>query len=99
LPAPTYIAYFAFILSRILDRNVIDRTGLPGYYDISLDFARDIVQRPDGAEPPPNPDAPDIFRALREQLGLRLESAKGPVEFLVVEHAQKTFSELAPCIV
>jgi len=85
------MTYFAFVLSRLLERNVIDRTGLPGYYDISLDFARDPLAgaRPEGGEPAPPTDGPDVFSALREQLGLRLESTKGPVEFLVVEHAQK----------
>jgi uncharacterized protein (TIGR03435 family) len=85
------INYFAFVLSRLLDRNVIDRTGLTGYYDISLDFARDPLPGPrlDGAEPVPAADSPNIFTALREQLGLRLESSRGPVEFLVIEHAQK----------
>jgi hypothetical protein len=63
--------YFAFVLSRLLDRNVIDRTGLAG------------------AEPPPNADGPTVFTALREQLGLRLEATRGPVEFLVVGHAEK----------
>ncbi len=81
--------YFAFVLSRLLDRNVIDRTGLNGYYDVALDFARDFPPRPDGAEPPPNPEGPSVFAAVREQLGLRLESAKGPVDYVVIEHVEK----------
>ena len=83
--------YFAFVLSRLLDRNVIDRTGLAGYYDIALDFARDPLPgaSPGGGEPTFAADAPNIFSAVRQQLGLRLESTKGPVEFLVVESAQK----------
>ena len=77
--------YFAFVLSRMLDRNVIDKTGLPGYFDITLDFVR---ERPfDGPAPPQ--DGPTIFNALREQLGLRLVSGRGPVEFLVIEHVEK----------
>ena len=81
--------YFAFYLSRILDRNVIDRTGLPAHYDLNVEFTPEPVgPRPEGAEPPP-PEGPNIFTALREQLGLRLETAKGPVEFLVIEHVEK----------
>jgi uncharacterized protein (TIGR03435 family) len=75
--------YFAFMLSRLLDRNVVDRTGLTKNYDLSIDFARDIP----GQDPPP--DVPSIFTALKEQLGLKLESAKGPVEFLVIEKAER----------
>jgi uncharacterized protein (TIGR03435 family) len=51
---------------------------------------RELAPRPDGAEPPQNTDGPSVFKAVREQLGLRLDSTKGPVEFLVIEHAQKT---------
>jgi uncharacterized protein (TIGR03435 family) len=77
--------YFAFVLSRMLDRNVIDKTGLPGYFDITLDFVR---ERPGDGVPPPE-DGTTLFNALREQLGLRLVSGRGPVEFLVVEHVEK----------
>src|SRR5262249_27568899 len=81
--------YFAFVLSRLLDRNVIDKTGLAPYYDLELQFARDFGgPRPDGAEPP-KAEGPTIFTALREQLGLRLESARGPVEHLVIERAER----------
>lgn len=84
------INYFAFVLSRVLDRNVIDKTGLEGFYDITLDFVRDFQGvRPDGAPPPPPADGPSIFTALREQLGLRLVSARGPVEHLVIERAER----------
>jgi uncharacterized protein (TIGR03435 family) len=87
------MSYFAFFLSRILDLNVIDRTGLADRYDVDLHFVPDPsairANQPPGAEPPPLPDGPDIFTALREQLGLHLEKGKGPVEFLVIEHVQK----------
>jgi uncharacterized protein (TIGR03435 family) len=82
--------YFAFMLSRILDRNVVDKTGLAGNYDLNLQFAPDRPgPRPDGADGPALPEGPSIFTALKEQFGLRLESAKGPVEFLVIEHVEK----------
>jgi uncharacterized protein (TIGR03435 family) len=64
-------------LGRILGRSVIDNTGLKNTYDFSLEWAR-------------NPDAdPSIFTVLQEQLGLKLENAKGPVEIVVVDSAQK----------
>jgi uncharacterized protein (TIGR03435 family) len=74
------MSYLAFSLSRMLDRNVIDKTGLDGFWDVTLDFARDQD---------PNQDGPSIFTAVREQLGLRLVSAKGPVEHLVIESAER----------
>jgi uncharacterized protein (TIGR03435 family) len=84
--------YFAFVLSRTLDRNVIDKTGLPARYDLTLQFAREGPGRmggPEGGRGPVEQDGPTIFTALREQLGLRLVPAKGPVDFLVIEHAEK----------
>jgi uncharacterized protein (TIGR03435 family) len=79
--------YFAFTLSRNLDRNVIDKTGLTARYDLKLNFAREGLKRPDGT--PIEQDGPTIFTALKEQLGLKLVPAKGPVDFLVIEHAEK----------
>ncbi len=83
--------YFAFFLSRGLDRGVIDKTGLPARYDVNLQYLPDGLRLggPDGGGPAISPDCADIFSALPKQLGLRLESAKGPVEYLVVEHAEK----------
>ncbi|MGD0873249.1 MAG: TIGR03435 family protein [Bryobacteraceae bacterium] len=84
--------YFAFTLSRSTDRIVIDRTGLPARYDVNLQFLPDAARTaaPDGGGGPAiSPDCADLPSALPKQLGLRLESAKGPVEFLVVEHAEK----------
>ena len=78
------LGFFAFMLSRLLDRNVEDRTGLTKNYDVSLDFVRDIP----GVETPQT-DGPSVFTALREQLGLKLEAGRGPVEFLVVEKAER----------
>jgi uncharacterized protein (TIGR03435 family) len=82
--------YFAFFLSRFVDRNLIDKTGLPDHYDVSFRFLPDGARAvgPDGASML-SPDCPDLASALPKQLGLRLESTKGPVEYLVVEHAEK----------
>jgi uncharacterized protein (TIGR03435 family) len=75
----------------IVGRPVIDRTGLTGQYDLKLESVGTIV-------PGPNPTpaitnsatdvGPNLFTALQEQLGLKLEPDKGPVEFLVVDHAE-----------
>ncbi len=61
-------------------RRVVDRTGLLGGYKMALTFA------PSPGQPS---DAPSIFTALQEQLGLRLESTKGPVDVLVIDHVER----------
>jgi uncharacterized protein (TIGR03435 family) len=72
----------AFILSDALGRKVVDTTGLTGPFDIELKWTPDDRQ---GA-----PDAgPTLVTALEEQLGLKLEPAKGPVDTLVVDHVEK----------
>jgi uncharacterized protein (TIGR03435 family) len=68
-------------LAGAVHRTVIDKTGLKGNFDLTLQWSND--ENPDsGAE-----QAPSIFTAVQEQLGLKLQSAKGPVETLVVDHA------------
>jgi uncharacterized protein (TIGR03435 family) len=83
--------YFAFFLSRGMDRGVIDNTGLPGGYDVNMQYMPEGMRLGgrDGGGPEISPDCSDIFSALPKQLGLRLEPAKGPVVHLVVEHAEK----------
>jgi uncharacterized protein (TIGR03435 family) len=76
------------MLSRLLDRTVVDKTGLTPNYDVDLQFAREpLGARPDGAEPEPTA-GPTVFTAVREQLGLRLDSSRGPVEHLIIEHVE-----------
>jgi uncharacterized protein (TIGR03435 family) len=70
-------------LSNTAGRPVIDRTGLTGFYAYTLDWF------PENLAQPPDLDAPSMFQALQDQLGLRLESTKGPVEKLVIDHAEK----------
>jgi uncharacterized protein (TIGR03435 family) len=67
-----------------VERNVIDKTGLTGRYDISLKWAPDVQ---DG-KTDTSADAPDLFTALQEQLGLKLEPSKGPVDTLVIDHVE-----------
>ena len=77
----------AVFLSRTLGRTVRDATGIPGEFDLTLQWSQQDVslKAPAGSEPA----GPSIFTALQEQLGLRLEAAKGPVEIIVVDHAEK----------
>jgi bla regulator protein blaR1 len=80
------------LLSGQLGRPVLDQTGIRGIYDLKLDWTpTGYVPREGGAsnEPRPDPDGPTIFTAIQEQLGLRLESRKGPVEILVIDRAEK----------
>jgi len=85
------MSYLAFFLSRGMDRGVLDKTGLPGAYDVNMRYMPEGMRLGgrDGGGPEISPDCSDVFAALPKQLGLRLESAKGPVEHLVVEHAEK----------
>lgn len=63
-----------------LGRPVLDKTALTGEWDFTLNFM---------PNPPPDSNVPDVFTALQEQLGLRLESQKAPVEHLIIDHAEK----------
>jgi uncharacterized protein (TIGR03435 family) len=65
-------------LSTMLERTVVDQTGLKGNYDFKLNWS------PDQAD-----GGPSIFTALEEQLGLKLVAGKGPVEMIVIEKAEK----------
>jgi uncharacterized protein (TIGR03435 family) len=75
------VAALANMLSAQLQRTVLNQTGLPGRYDFTLTWAPD-----NGSGPSPDATAPPLFVALQEQLGLKLQPGKGPVETLVVDH-------------
>lgn len=79
------LAQFVSILSRQVGRSVVDRTGLEGLYSFSLSFAPNPIAAPPGAAPPPASNAPSLFTALDEQLGLKLQPDRGPVEVLVID--------------
>ena len=68
-------------LSMALGRPVIDKTELIGTFDVTLQWAPDTTLAANG---------PSIFAALQEQLGLRLDADKAPVEVFIVESANKT---------
>jgi uncharacterized protein (TIGR03435 family) len=75
-------------ISRWVDRPVINKTGLDGFYDFTLAFIPEegMFKLPPGVQ---TPDYPGIYQAVKEQLGLKLESQKGPVQMLVIDHAEK----------
>jgi bla regulator protein blaR1 len=77
-------------LSQFLQRTVIDKTGLAGMFDFHLEFTPDEVTPGITASGDArDPAGPSIFAALQEQLGLKLEAAKGPAEVLVIDHVEK----------
>jgi uncharacterized protein (TIGR03435 family) len=88
---PVNMAELARTLSIIMGRPVIDKTGFSGLFDVRMDFTADIATAglPTPALSAPDPGARTIFAAIQEQLGLKLESAKGPVEILVIDHVDK----------
>ena len=91
------IAGLAQNLSHMLGHPVADKTELKGAYDFNLRFTPDDrLQPPPGAPPnfrlpppPANSNAPSLFDALQEQLGLKLESGKGPAEVIVIDHIER----------
>lgn len=82
------IAMLVSQLSSILGRNVIDKTNLTGRYDIKLTFTPDDGKALRNGEPA-SEAGPSIFTAIQEQLGLKLEPSKGPVDLIVVDHVEK----------
>jgi len=79
------MAQLAPLVSVVVQRPVVDRTGLPGTYDIELTFTPGAVPGGDLA----NPDAPSLFTAIEEQLGLKLDAEREVVEVLVVERIER----------
>jgi bla regulator protein BlaR1 len=90
IPGAT-VTTFSALLGVILGRPVIDRTGINGRFDFDVDFA--IDQSTPGFAPETTPTDPavgvSVFTAVQEQLGLKLESTKGPGEVLVIDHVER----------
>jgi uncharacterized protein (TIGR03435 family) len=95
---------FAKALDRAMDRSVINESGIMGMFDIHMEFAPDEAVpafMPGGrllgyagpaTAPPPQADpigGPSIFTAIQEQLGLKLEGGKGPVDFYSIDHVER----------
>jgi uncharacterized protein (TIGR03435 family) len=87
----TRLPQLATTLSTWVNRIVVDQTGLDGGYDIDLRWTPDQMlfglggDPPTGGAPPVDPNRPSIFTALQEQLGLKLDARRGPVEVLVID--------------
>jgi uncharacterized protein (TIGR03435 family) len=86
---------FATVLSRDLETDVLNRTGLPGKYDFQLGWTPDsgpcrVAADTQGGSAAADPSSlPSLYTALQQQLGLRLESSKGPVESLIVDRVER----------
>ncbi len=74
---------FAEVLSRQTELPIVNQTGIPGIFNLKL------VWTPDGENPNRADSPPSLFTAIQEQLGLRLEAKKTPIEVLVIDHAEK----------
>jgi uncharacterized protein (TIGR03435 family) len=75
------MAGLADALAMESDRTIVDRTGLDGRYDVTLKWTPDATDQ--------DPSAMSLFTAIQEQLGLKLEATKAPVEVLVIDSVQK----------
>ena len=78
----------ADVLSQRLERPVVDKTGLTGFFDVELRY-RPLTGAAAPAQAPAGPEEPDLLTAVQEQLGLKLESARGPVEVTLFERLDR----------
>ena len=90
----TPMSQFATVLSNFVQRVVLDRTNLAGTFDFRLSWTPERIPQgppPPGAPPfpPGDPNGPSLFAALQEQLGLKLESTRAPLEVLVIDKADR----------
>jgi bla regulator protein blaR1 len=90
------LSALAGLLGMTLDRPVIDKTGIANQFEIHLVFSPDNSATPPAATADPgvpaavkDSDAPGIFQAIQEQLGLKLVPARGPVDVLVIDHIER----------
>lgn len=87
------MAYLAWRLAQVLDRPVVDETGLKGEYDFTLTFTRDpppgITEGTLLNGQPIDTSGPTVFAAVKDELGLRIKAEKGPADVLVIDHAEK----------
>ena len=88
----TMTEFASFLQARVLDRPVVDETGLSGKFDFTLEWRPDPppAAGPNAPQLPPEiASRPDLFTAFQEQIGLKLEAAKTPVEVIVIDRVQK----------
>jgi uncharacterized protein (TIGR03435 family) len=73
-----------------VDRPVLDRTGLAGKFDLVMEFTPQLNgPLPPGATFQPDESGPTFLQALKEDLGLKLESQTGPVDVIVIDHVEQ----------
>jgi uncharacterized protein (TIGR03435 family) len=86
------MSQFSMSLSPFVQRVVVDRTGLSGNFDLDLTWRPEQMARggavPDTQILPIDPNAPSLFTAVRDQLGLKLDPTIGPVDVLVIDHVE-----------
>jgi len=91
------MAAFAVFLARQMDLPVLDMTGLKGLYNLTLDWVPEPRQSDDGkgavSVVADIPSGPTLAAAIEEQLGLKFETRKAPIEILVVDHAERVPAE------
>jgi uncharacterized protein (TIGR03435 family) len=79
----------AVLLTRFTGQPIVDMTGLKGQYDVDLQWTPDNANVKSQPEQENVADSTPLFAATREQLGLRLEAKKGPLDVIVVDHAER----------
>ena len=79
------VSQLANFLSQNMGRTVVDKTGLAGNYDFEVTYTPDQIPNLNGAPAPVDPNGPSLSTALQEQLGLKLESQRGPVTMFIVD--------------
>jgi len=91
LPArnATIVQFAAMMQRTVLDRPVVDQTGLSGTYDFDLEWTPDENQFGGSLPQSPESTKPSLFIAMQEQLGLRLEATRGPVRALVIDRVER----------
>ena len=84
------ISILTAFMSSTLRRHVVDRTGLVGHFDIDLHWLPDnLPPGPQSDTAAPDPGAPSLFTAVQEQLGLKFESTKGPVDVIIIDSVER----------
>jgi uncharacterized protein (TIGR03435 family) len=84
------LSQLAAIVSAMVDRRVVDQTGLTGLFNAHLTWTPDqMPQQLNPNAPPIDPNGPSLFTAVQDQLGLKLESTTGPVDVLVIDSVER----------
>jgi uncharacterized protein (TIGR03435 family) len=80
-----FMAHLADYIANVMQFPVLDKTNLSGFYEITLEWNPDIETAPNDA----GPNAPSLKTALDEQLGLRLQPQKVPIQLFVIDHIER----------